>query len=875
MVRFRVRQGVAPTEAWLRQQSKQLPLATSLVRTFPRHADSTRLGRWYELYLSDAEQVDRTVRLLKSMKAIEEAEPFTAPQPCFRPNDPSYASQPYLRTIGLEAAWDSTQGDTTVIIGIVDSGTDPTHPDLEPNLWINRAEILNGIDDDGDGYIDNRIGIDLAGADYTRMVYDNNPTCGGAGGPSHGVHVSGIAAASTNNGKGGAGVAYRCRFLPVKVAADNATSFFKAYEGVVYAADHGAKIINCSFVQTDYSPIGADAIAYCIARGCIVVAGAGNTGTTGPAYPANLPGVISVASCEIDGSRSSFSSYGPWVGIVAPGSSIYSTEYPNNFGIRSGTSMATPIVSGAMALLKSFYPLESSEQLKARILSTADTNIFRIAANTPIATQLGAGRINIIRAIQHRGPGFRVEQVEGRTLAGRSLSGGEDSILVRFSAKNWLGRSSTAASLTVGSFTGGFENLSVRFPLGRVASGASTPLSFKLKIPAAAGDNLSLVLRFTFQDSGYAFKENRVLILNPTTLDWQAPSFRTTTTSNGRLGFLNLFSGIGQGITYGDFAHLYESGYLLALGGDTVYSVVRSDPGRQSNDFLRLGRAKSVPVGSAWRTEAFFTDGGSTTPRGIKVHLRQGAGLSPADSNFLLCQAVLTNTSSQTIRQAYWGLFADWDIAPGGLQDRVAYDSSLYLTLCKPAAFPGPVYGLLPLTNQPKGAAALLNPGTAAQPNLNDGWSNPEKAQLLRSGTSLARQTRTPVQGDISHLSMLGPFALAPGDSLILAHAFVFGDDSATAVERARSALRFYNQVTGSKSASSAIRWYVTPNPAPNQFQITTAHPLHLTLFSSTGRIEETWLLAPGTHHLRTNLPPGLYILRDSAGQSQRLVLSR
>lgn len=875
MVRFRVRQGVQPSLAWLRQQTKQLPPATSLIRTFPRHADSTRLGRWYELYLADAEQVDRTVLLLKSLKAIEEAEPCTAPEPSLSPNDPGYANQSYLRTIGLEAAWDSTQGDTTVIIGIVDSGTDPTHPDLQPNLLVNRAEILNGIDDDGDGYIDNRTGIDLAGADYTRMVYDNNPTCGGAGGPSHGVHVNGIAAAATNNGKGGAGVAYRCRFLPVKVAADNATSFYKAYEGVVYAADHGAKIINCSFVQTDYSPIGADAIAYCIARGCIVVAGAGNTGTTGPAYPANLPGVISVASCEADGSRSSFSSYGPWVGIVAPGSSIYSTEYPNNFGVRSGTSMATPIVSGALALLKSFYPQEGPEQLKARLLSTADTSIFRVAANTPIANQLGAGRINISRAIQHRGPGFRVEQVQATTIAGRSLSGGEDSILIRFSAKNWLARSSSAARVTVGSFTGGFETLSIRFPLGRVASGTSTPLSFKLKIPAAAGDNLSLVLRFTFQDSGYAFKENRVLILNPTTLDWQAPSFRTTTTSNGRLGFLNLFSGIGQGITYGDFAHLYESGYLLALGGDTVYSVVRSDPGRQSNDFLRLGRVRSVPSGTAWRTEAFFTDGGSTTPRGIKVHLRQGAGLVPADSNFLLCQAVLTNTSSQTIRQAYWGLFADWDIAPGGLQDRVAYDSSLYLTLCKPAAFPGPVYGLLPLTNQPKGAAALVNPGTAAQPNLNDGWTNPEKAQLLRSGTRLARQGRTPLQGDISHLSTLGPFTLAPGDSLILTHAFVFGDDSAAAAGRARAALRFYNQITAIEPVRSTATWSVAPNPASHQFQITTPHPLALSLYGSTGRVEAQWKLTAGTHLLHSDLPPGLYILRDTSGQSKRLVLGR
>lgn len=875
MVRFRVRQGVQPSLAWLHQQTKQLPQAKSLVRTFRRHADSTRLGRWYELYLADAEQVERTVLLLKSLKAIEEAEPFTAPEPCLSPNDPGYANQPYLRAIGLEAAWDSTQGDTTVIIGIVDSGTDPTHPDLQPNLLVNRAEILNGIDDDGDGYIDNRTGIDLAGADYTRMVYDNNPTCGGAGGPSHGVHVNGIAAAATNNGKGGAGVAYRCRFLPVKVAADNATSFFKAYEGVVYAADHGAKIINCSFVQTDYSPIGADAIAYCIARGCIVVAGAGNTGTTGPAYPANLPGVISVASCEADGSRSSFSSYGPWVGILAPGSSLYSTEYPNNFGVRSGTSMSTPVVSGALALLKSFFPQENPEQLKARLLSTADTAIFRLAANAPLATQLGAGRINISRAMQHRGPGFRIEQAEARTLAGRSLSGGEDSILIRFTAKNWLARSSSAARVTVGSISPGFENLAVRFPLGRMAPGTGAPLSFKLKIPVTTGDNLSLVLRFTFQDSGYAFKENRVLILNPTTLDWQAPSFRTTTTSNGRLGFLNLFSGIGQGITYGDFAHLYESGYLLALGGDTVYSVVRSDPGRQSNDFLRLGRVRSVPSGSAWRTEAVFTDAGSTIPRGIKVHLRQGAGLVPADSNFLLCQAVLTNTSSHTLRQAYWGLFADWDIAPGGLQDRVAYDSSLYLTLCRPAAFPGPVYGLLPLTSQPKGAAALLNPGTASQPNLNDGWTNPEKAQLLRSGTSLARQARSPVQGDISHLSMLGPFTLAPGDSLILTHAFVFGDDSAAATGRARAALRFYNQVTAAEPGRPTAFWTVAPNPAFRQFQISTPHPLALTLYGTTGRVETHWQLPAGTHLVDTDLPPGLYILRDSAGHSRRLVLSR
>ena len=877
LVRFRVKEGVQVGAGYLAKACPDLRVPGSPTRCFPHHSDSGKLGRWYELRLASVEQVSAVVGRLSMVKSIEVAEPFTAPEPLHNPNDPDFTQQVYLRALGVSAAWDSTRGDTSVVVGIVDSGTDPRHPDLFPNLHINFREIAgNGIDDDHDGYIDNRSGVDLAGADQHNPIPDGDPTCAGAGGASHGVHVAGIAAAATNNLRGGVGLAYNCRFLPVKVAADNATSFIKAWEGIVYAADHGAFVINCSFASGSYSVFAADAVAYCQAHGCLVVAGAGNTGGVGVFYPANFYGVLTVAAGTSGGDKASISSYGPWVGLMAPGENIYSTEYGGTFGIRSGTSMASPMVAGAAALVKAAHRTESATQIAARLLWAADTTVFRLPTNIALRQNLGAGRVRLDAAIAYKGPGLRPTQPVPVTLAGNPLTGTEDTIKLLFDVYNYLAPT-RAAHLRLTCLTAGLEHFVADYALSRLATGAHQSLFCRLALPSSARDNESLVMRFAFTDSGYAFKESRIVMVNPTTLDWSGPHFSTTTTSNGRLGFLNTFSPRGLGITYGHTNRLYEAGYLMALGGDTAYSIVRGNvPGQQSNDFLRVGRVRAVAPGPLWKTEAFFTDANSAQARGLQVHLRQGAGRLASDSNIIVCQATVFNPTPRNVRQAWLGLFADWDIAGGGEADRTGFDSTLNLTYARPAAVRGPCFGILPLTSHRAGSAGITGTAYPGQPNMNDGWSDAEKALVMKSGNQLARNGAGPSPTEVANLSTLGPFSVGAGDSAVLAHAIVFAYDSATLMGRARAALALYRQATEAQAGANETGWHVYPNPADGEIYVHSLEGITLELYAATGQRLSRHALPAGSQRVEVaKLPSGLYFLRDEKGAVRRLVLSR
>ena len=202
---------------------------------------------------------------LSQLPEVQYAEPWfisrISKERAFTPNDPLLGSQWGLSQINAQTAWNYTEGDSTVVIAIVDCGVAWTHPDLAANIWVNPGEIgidasddkrSNGKDDDGNGYVDDWHGWDFVGATFATYnpltsPQDNDPAPTNYGG-THGTHVAGIAAAVTNNGIGIASLAHKCKILPVKVAADDYSEVILAGDqGIVYAATMGAKIINCSW----------------------------------------------------------------------------------------------------------------------------------------------------------------------------------------------------------------------------------------------------------------------------------------------------------------------------------------------------------------------------------------------------------------------------------------------------------------------------------------------------------------------------------------------------------------------------------------------------------------------------------------------------
>ena len=280
------------------------------------------------------------------------------------PNDPMWGGMWHMPQIRAHLAWDTEKGDPSVVIAIMDTGIEVTHPDLAANVWVNAGEIAgNSLDDDGNGYVDDRQGYDFAYFDA-----DPNDAFG------HGTACAGIVAAVQDNALGVTGVAPQCRVAAVKAALDS--GYFYASANVpafVYCADMGFDVISCSFYSDEVVPAERDAVRYCADNDVLLVVAAGNENSVHPFYPAAYPQALSVGA-TIDGAdnHAYFSNFGTWVGVAAPGWALSTTvpgaSYTTGF---AGTSGACPHVAGVAGLLRSANPSATAAQVRAAIEDTA------------------------------------------------------------------------------------------------------------------------------------------------------------------------------------------------------------------------------------------------------------------------------------------------------------------------------------------------------------------------------------------------------------------------------------------------------------------------------------------------------------------------
>jgi subtilisin family serine protease len=268
--------------------------------------------------------------------------------------------------MGIDSAWRQTTG-ADVTVAIVDSGIDLGHPDLAPNLWTNPGEIPgNGVDDDGNGYVDDVHGYDFVDRDGTPQ--DAN---------GHGTHVAGIVGARGANGIGIAGVAWRARLMAVRVLDGQARGTTTAVaEGLRYAVDNGARVVNLSLAGPTSTPDLAVAVRYAQDRGVLVVVAAGNDGAdlaVAPTFPAAYAedNVLGVAATTRDGELARVSDYGPGADVAAPGEEILSTALGGGYEWRTGTSMAAPQVAGTLVLLASARPDLDAGGLRSALLAGA------------------------------------------------------------------------------------------------------------------------------------------------------------------------------------------------------------------------------------------------------------------------------------------------------------------------------------------------------------------------------------------------------------------------------------------------------------------------------------------------------------------------
>jgi subtilisin family serine protease len=301
------------------------------------------------------------------------------------PNDTFFPDLWGMTRIDAPGAWDLTTGSDAVTVAVVDTGIAYTHPDLQPNIWLNDDPV-DGVDNDANGKVDDLRGWDFAAG-------DNNP----ADGHGHGTHVAGTIGARGNNNVGVTGVNWSVKLMALKAAdANGVLEEAWIVQAFQYACANGAKVINGSFGGPDFPQAMLDAINVC--PGALFVFAAGNDGTNNdfvPAYPCNLApaNVVCVAASDSTDDRASFSNYGvSSVDLAAPGEGILST-IPGSYDVFDGTSMAAPHVAGAAALVRAFRPALTMAELRSALLLAADP--------TPSLAGLVAtgARLNVRRAL--------------------------------------------------------------------------------------------------------------------------------------------------------------------------------------------------------------------------------------------------------------------------------------------------------------------------------------------------------------------------------------------------------------------------------------------------------------------------------------------
>ncbi len=343
--------------------------------------------RWFKVALEPGASLESSMTLLRNRPDLAEVQPNYIYQVAELPDDPNFPGLQWnLRNtgqqggtpsadIGMEAAWDLATGSDDVVVAVLDTGCETSHPDLSPNIWTNPLEIPgNGIDDDANGYID-----DVNGWNSNTMSSDVQDVNG------HGTHVAGIIGAVGNNGAGIAGINWKVRIVPVKASLDDGQGSFTSdslRRGIDYIRALKAAGVDITAVNASLGGSAGlldqafrEALLSLEEDGILFVAAAGNLGRNNDVigfYPASFfyPHILSVAATDRNDALSSFSNYGRrTVHLAAPGSEICSTVPGSSYGLLSGTSMAAPHVTGVIALLKSREPDWDWIALKNKVLS--------------------------------------------------------------------------------------------------------------------------------------------------------------------------------------------------------------------------------------------------------------------------------------------------------------------------------------------------------------------------------------------------------------------------------------------------------------------------------------------------------------------------
>ncbi len=843
----------------------------------------TDLTMIYQFNYTSFVTLEKAINKIAACGIFEYVEPHYIPKIDYTPNDPLLSTQYAITKIQAENAWGvnttTARGDTNVVVGITDTGTELTHSDLVGQIKINAGDLPGGGDNDGDGYLDNYRGWDLGDN-------DNNPTWTGN---QHGVHVTGIACAKVNNSNGIAGVGFNCKYLPVKIA-NTAGTLTMAYEGITYAADHGCSIINCSWGGAGGGQFGQDVVSYAtINKNALVVAAAGNGGVDEATYPAAYTYVISVVNTNSTDHRDASSSFNYTADVCAPGTGINSTYPVNTYSSLTGTSMASPCAAGAAAIIKSFYPSYTALQVGERLKVTSD-NIY--ALHSPVyADKLGKGRINLFRALT-------LANSPSVVMTSRTVVDGNDNTFVANDTLKITGNYTNYLAPTTNLIaTLSSASTFVTIVDGTTTLGAVGTLSvannnidpFKVRILATAPLNSSILFKITYTDAAtsYSASEFFYITVNVDYVNITINDVATSIGSNGRIGYSQNGQLGGLGFNYlGAGTLLYEAGLMIGKDTGKVSDCVRAYT-TPAADFSSLVSAHAVvpSVLSEFDVDGKFKDNLASSPLPITIHHKAFAWSTAGNRKYVIVQYTISNTSAVSLSSLYAGIFADWDIDAATFgSNRAAFDAGTKMGYCYYSGALGKYAGVKLLTSTaPVVHYAIDNiAGGGGGSDLTNGYNGAEK--FLSMSTNRATAGVAGTGNDVCDVVSTGPYAIAAGDSIKVAFAIIAGDDLADLIVSAGNAQVMYdglgvttNVVSSALDNDNSISVFPNPTSGQSFVDLTISEPakIDLRVFNMLG--EEVGVIASeqlqaGTHRYvfeTSSLSSGLFYYQLKVGNKK------
>ncbi|MCS7054259.1 MAG: S8 family peptidase, partial [Ignavibacterium sp.] len=673
------------------------------------------------------------------------------------------------------------------------------------------------------------------------------------------------------------------------------------YEGIVYAANNGAKVINCSWGGGAYSIYGQEIINFAISKGALVVCAAGNSNSIEPFYPAAYNGAFSVASTTNTDAKSSFSNYGRTIDVSSPGSSIYNTWQNNTYSTLSGTSMASPLVAGLAGLVKARFPNFNGLQVGEQIRVNTD-NINSV--NTNFQFLLGTGRINAfkslnninsksVRAIQVN---FSDEQPGGN---GDGIFQSGEVITVSAVFMNYLSPTSNLSiQLEPRTSFSTVQNGNVNFGVINTLqqfNNFNNKFTFQISNSTPQNSLLTFLLRYT--DGSYSDFQWIEVIANPTYGNQVGNNIKLTITSKGTLAFNDYPNNTqGQGFRYQNSNNqLFEGALILGTSAQRISDAARgANQSVQNSDFAVVQPFTLRIPGNIADVEGItiFNDNNAGTNKiGITTKLNSYSfSQSPYEDFIILDYTLINNTNSQ-INNLYAGLFFDWDMVDGN-GDITNWDANLRYGITRNTTNQTLNWvGVGLISAQNFGFYAIKNDSGDGGFGIYDGFADHEKWIAISSGVS--KQNAGP--GDVSQVVSSGPYTINPADSVRVAFAIAGGMNKQildAAIQNAR--IKYQQIITDVESEPINLPKYFKleqnyPNPFNPSTKITWHQPenafVSIKLFNALGEEVDTiieGLFEAGIHSklyiINSTLPSGIYFYQLRTGDfvdTKKMILLR